>query len=119
MIIEDIKGGLYSVSQTVWFLDKSIEIERIKHDKGIGFNIKYLNLGITIRLYTHHKELSSKSLTHFEDDEIEIILQEILTYYLSLCTLEKLNIWIQTIKNVQILATENVVRNKIREALFL
>lgn len=117
MILEDINGGLYSVLETQMFLNKSIEIEKIKHDKGIGFNIKYLNLSIAIRLYKHYNNLASKSLTHFSDDEIEIILQEILVSYLSTCTLEKLNIWVQTIKNIQALSTENSCKAKIRDAL--
>jgi hypothetical protein len=113
-------SGLYSVIQNHYFLDGSIEIEKINStNMGIGFVIKYVDLNITIRLYKGASILNTQPLEKWSDKEINSIAQEILAYHLSKCSLKDLTNWVKEQRANAAYRSEYDTKQKIREALGL
>lgn len=109
--------GLYCVSSTCYFCDKSIEVSRISSDEGKGYKIVYTKLDIEVRLYKSDHRLEEKHITKFSDEEIEELSEKILQEHLSKVSLKKFTEWVEYIQAASANQREYEVKQKIRESL--
>lgn len=109
--------GLYCVSSTCYFCDKSIEVSRISSDEGKGYRIVFIKLDIEVRLYKSDARLEKKHITKFSDEEIEELSEKILQEHLSKVPLKELTKWIEQKQALAANQREYEVKQKIRESL--
>lgn len=127
MYLQDIETTfiLHSVSSTVMFLDNpsdsnqySVAIDMIISDEGKGYEIRFVTLGLKIRLYKGHPKLNKKPLVKFQDEEIKPILEEILREYIQKMSFEELEHWIIQQRKESAEQKQKEIKNTIRELLF-
>lgn len=116
MILNDINGGFYSISSIVSFADDTIIIESFNSDFGIGYNIDYKKLDVTIRQYKGSM-LNAKPLCTWTDSEIVVFAEELLKQYLSRCSLVQITEWVTLQKHIYFEGGCQVTKEAIQKVL--